>query len=600
MYLTNKNLNNYYVIDIETDGLDPTRIWCIVVKNIGNKDVFSFTDRSSFHSFINDVRATNPVFVGHNALSFDIPALNKLFNAGIASSNVIDTLVLSYLYDPRLSGGHSLEAWGERLKYEKGDFSDWSKYSPEMLEYCIRDVNLTEKVFLVLTAKLRHRGFSEKSCALEHQIREVVNGQQQNGFYFNITGAQSLLEQIRTRQQSLSEPFLKLFPPRLRAGSVYRHRVRLDGSDYASYTRHLARYPKVTFEGDDYTVWDWEHFNVGSPQQRLRRLQELAYDNYDLTDGGQPKVDEEGLLRFLEAPEAKDYQEEVRAIANWLVCEGRGNMIEKWISCVNPVTGCIHGDVYTCGARTRRMTHSNPNTANIPKAKAKVQYGIEARGLWTARPGRVLVGYDAKGLEMRTFAHYVGKKETADLYIHGDPHAVNATALGVDRDPTAKTLFYGFIYGAQDPKLGKTVGKDKQHGAWIRSKLFDVTPGLRECIESVQGEFRDNGGWLSCIDGGFVRCPSAHAALNYKCQPMGALIMKQASIFLKEKINERGFDALKVGDIHDEGQVDCDERVSDEVGRAAIESIRQAGEELNSTVPMDGEYKIGRNWSETH
>ena len=76
--------------------------------------------------------------------------------------------------------------------------------------------------------------------------------------------------------------------------------------------------------------------------------------------------------------------------------------------------------------------------------------------------------------------------------------------------------------------------------------------------------------------------------------------MKQASIFVRQRTIERGLDALKVGDIHDEGQLDCAKRDAQEVGELCVQAIRDAGEELNFRVPLDGDFKIGRNWANTH
>lgn len=108
------------------------------------------------------------------------------------------------------------------------------------------------------------------------------------------------------------------------------------------------------------------------------------------------------------------------------------------------------------------------------------------------------------------------------------------------------------------------------------------------------------GVFIQCIDGGYVRCEPEHARINYKLQSAGAIVMKLASIFIDQRIQERGFDALKVGDIHDEGQLDVAERDADEVGKLCVQAIRDAGEELNFTVPLDGDYKVGKSWAETH
>lgn len=599
MYLNHVDLSKYWVIDIEADDLAATRIWCIVCQNVGTGEVVIFrpSDLSRFRDFV--LAHPDCYWVGHNALSFDVPTLNRLLGTSIPFDRVVDTLVLSYLYHPRMPGGHSLEAWGERLKEQKGDFHDFSQFTEKMLEYCIQDVKVCATLFRRLTARMRSRGFSERSCKLEHEIRVVVDEQQGTGFYFDRPRAEKLLSHLRTSAEELAGPIRELFPPQLQSKGRFHYRLRQDGEPYSTYIKHLERYPRVVLDGSEYEVFDWSEFNIGSPKQRVDKLLSLGWKPQKFTKKGFPQVDEESLLDF----HSKSGRPEIKAIADWLVLTGRANMVQTWLNALGSDSR-IHGRVLTCGAGTRRMTHNNPNTANIPKASVKVPYGKECRSLWTVADseGRCLVGYDAKSLEMRMFAHYLNNPEAAKLYIEGDPHQVNADLLGIDRDPV-KNVFYAFLYGAQDPKLGWTgntslVKKADQRafGAQIRSQLIEKTPGLQELVRLVQAE----GVWIECIDGGFVQCEAEHARINYKLQSAGAIVMKQTSIFLRQRIKEKGLDARKVGDIHDEGQLDCAKRDAEEVGKLCVQAIRDAGEELNFRVPLDGDYKIGRNWAETH
>jgi DNA polymerase-1 len=537
LYLNHADLSRYHVIDIETNGLNPSVVWCIVVKNVGTKEKWRFYNGELIPSiprtgYVSDFLAfvrerTQAIWVGHNALSYDCPVCNRLLGTGITTDAIVDTLVLSYLYDPKMPDGHSLEAWGVRLGMAKGAHTDWSKFSPEMLTYCERDVDVTEQVFLALTRRMRERGFSEKSCQLEHEIRHVVNKQQRNGFFFDIPRAEGLLSQLRQRQSDLAEPIQKLFPPTLVPVNTFKLRQRADGSPYQSYSRHVQKFPRVDIGDGEYTVYDWKEFNLGSPIQRYNKLLELGWDPENMgakrtKTGKSWQVDEEALLHFLELCDPA-YRVEVEALANWMVVYGRGNMVTTWLECVDYSDSCIHGTVYTCGARSRRMTHSNPNTANIPKASKKVQYGRECRELWRARPGRVMVGYDAKSLEMLMFCHYLNNPEVTKLYVEGDPHQRNADAWGanpwgrpVDRNgpPGAKTGFYAGLYGAMDPKLGSSiwVGGTSEMGTWAREKLYEVTPGLESIVHHVQQEYKATGGLLRTVDGGYVRAKSPNAA----------------------------------------------------------------------------------------
>ncbi len=74
--------------------------------------------------------------------------------------------------------------------------------------------------------------------------------------------------------------------------------------------------------------------------------------------------------------------------------------------------------------------------------------------------------------------------------------------------------------------------------------------------------------------------------------------MKKALILLNEKLHN--IDAHFVANVHDEWQIEVKEDMADTVGKLGVECIIQAGELLKLRCPLDGEYKVGKNWSETH
>ena len=173
--------NNYWVCDIEAQMvLNPTVIWCVCVENLGTDEKHVFTDSISFRKFV-DLRS-DCIWVGHNILSFDKPWALSLWE--VLLNPVVDTLVCDYLFNPKILGGHSLEAVGQRFGQPKVIHTDWSKFSPEMLHRCQEDVSITKRLYINLIKKMRAVGFSEASVALEHRIREIVDDQQRNGFLF--------------------------------------------------------------------------------------------------------------------------------------------------------------------------------------------------------------------------------------------------------------------------------------------------------------------------------------------------------------------------------------------------------------------------------
>lgn len=612
-YLTLDTPENVWGLDIETNGLNPDKIWVVCLVNYKTKEELSFTDKKSFNAWL---KANNDCkFITHNGLKADVPWLNLLWQSGLDYGTVVDTFVLSQLFDPNLpkpegvpasAGTHSLQAWGIRVNSPKIDFHDYSKYSEEMLRYCFQDVKLTLKVYKQLAKQLKALKFSEQSVKLEHLVVPIIGKQQRDGFYFDKRRAIELTDSLRGQQAQLENDILLLFQSQLEPVGTYTYRQKQDGTPYGHYLRALDKYERVDLseDGRTYTTYQRSSFNIGSPKQRIDRLLQLGYVPTSFSPTGQPKVDEDALVKFA----AESGVKEVGYIAEWLVLEGRANMIETWLDNLGD-DSCIHGNVFTCGAQSRRMKHSAPNTANIPGLEAR--YGREARSLWTSRPGRVLVGVDAASLEGRMLLHHLNNPQAEDFFVNKKPHRLNADAimaagifLGNDAHAQyqkAKTLLYAFLYGASDTKLASTVSSaDKRIGTLIRATLAANVPGLGELIERVTKEYKDNDGLLRCIDGGYVRCPSPHAALNYKLQPDGAILMKQAIIIADKRLTDARLDYMFVGNIHDEWQIDCKLNHAHSVGEICSDSIREAGEVLQFNVAQNGEYQVGFNWAETH
>ena len=74
--------------------------------------------------------------------------------------------------------------------------------------------------------------------------------------------------------------------------------------------------------------------------------------------------------------------------------------------------------------------------------------------------------------------------------------------------------------------------------------------------------------------------------------------MKEALVILNEKLE--GQDAHFVANVHDEWQIEAKEEIADKVGQLGVQAIKEAGISLGLRCKLDGEYKVGNNWSETH
>lgn len=621
MYLDyKKHKAGVYVIDIETDDLDATVIWVMCWRNLLTGETGELTDVQEISEWL-DERADS-YFIGHNILKFDGPVLNKLGRSSVhlGCDNCIDTLVLSTLYSPSLDGGHSLDAWGQRLKEPKTEFNDWSKLSQEMIDYCHQDVKVTAKLFVRLIKTLDNIGFSEGSIWLQHQITEVINTQHENGFKFNLEAATYLLSRLRQKEAELEDEVREAFPP-VRTFVATRQLYKKDGTPTAIYLKDCKRYILDVRKSDGvYDSYEDVEFNLGSPKQRVDKLVSLGWKPRTFTDKGNPRPFEHGDL----SPCLQEFLEEnptpqVKLIAEWMAVNGRGNMVNTWIEEYNHDTGCIHGKLFV--ANTLRFRHQAPNTANIPAVRLNKSDGsplrehsglwtYEARDCWVARNDRVLVGTDASGLELRMLAHYLNRPEFTEQVVEGDPHQYNADLAGVTR-PEAKTLIYAILYGAGGPKIARTLGLPVFTRVSRRGHKYDVSPegdemkqmflerlGADKLVEETQYEQKQ--GRIPLCDGSWVVCPSPHAALNYKLQGGGARVMALGAVLLQKAIRRYDLDSLKVGDIHDEWQYDVHPDDAESHARESVQAIRKAGEHLRLNVPLDGEAKVGLTWAETH
>jgi DNA polymerase I len=606
MYLDYKTHKaGVYVIDIETDSLSPSVIWVMCWRNILTGERGECTTIEAIKAFLDDHK--NSIFIGHNILKFDGPVLNRLAGSStiLGPSNCIDTLVLSTLYSPSIDGGHSLDSWGERIGEAKTEFNDWSGLSQEMINYCHQDVLVTAKLFVRLIKTMEKIGFTEGAIWLQHNITDVLRRQQQNGFYFNQQEAMVLYSQLRRLEQGLQDEVREVFPAR-RVLVATRRRYKKDGGASSIYLKDQERYiigPGDT--GDTYRAYEFVEFNLGSPKQRIDKLLSLGWTPRTFTDKGNPKPFDKGDL----SPCLKDFLEdkptpEVELIARWMAYNGRANMVNTWLDNYNENTGCIHGKLFV--ADTLRFRHQAPNTANIPGVRISKDHQVlrgvdgfftyEARDLWRARPGRLLVGTDAAGLELRMLAHFLNRPEFTEQVVDGDPHQYNADIAGITR-PQAKTLIYATLYGAGDAKIAKTLGLSLKDGGDIKRTFLEAL-GADKLIEECKHEQRS--GRIHLVDGSLVVCPSGHAALNYKLQGSGARVMAFGAVLLERAIQSSGLDSLKVGDIHDEWQYDVDPDDADDHAEAAIQAIRLAGQRLRLNVPLDGTSKKGLTWAETH
>ena len=569
-------------LDIETDKLDAEKIHVVVCKDGQTETLNYFTKANIFNKFI----LNYDILVGHNIVSFDAPVLNKLWNSCIPISKIVDTFLLSALFNPDREGKHSLAAWGKRLNLDKIEYLDFSEFNSKMLEYCINDVEITYKLYHYLM-DIEKRDFSDKSIRLEHKIRHVLNKQERHGFYLDVEKAHKLMMEVSTEAKTIEDNLLTKVPLRVKFIKDVKIKIKKDGT---RSNVGLKKYDTNLIVGD-FCAIEFEKFNLASPKQIIERLDQYGWKPVEFTPKGSPKISERNLQTI-----SSSAPEEIKRLAEWKMLKTRAKTIESWLDVVDKENR-VHGKVITMGAVTGRMVHSEPNMANI--IANNKPYGEECRSCWTVPSEEyVLVGMDAKGLELRMLANYMNDEEYIHEVVEGDPHTYNQKLAGLPTRTSAKTFIYAFIYGAGDRKIGSVVNGSAEQGKKLREKFLTSIPKLDSLVKNVQ-KFATRG-YIRGIDGRRIMIRHPHAALNTLLQGGGAVCCKQWSIFIDEEIRKRKLRAYLVNTIHDEQQYEVHEDDAQELVSLADPCIARVSPYFSMKVPLNADAKIGVTWAQTH
>ena len=200
-----------YVFDTETDGLleEATTIHSLVIKDIDNGEVYSYAKDKAYYNIEKGLErlAKAEIIIGFNSIRFDLPILFKLcpkfsealdlrkkegLEIGHLDLLVCSRLIWTDIYQrdvnqgkvpSLLRGRHSLKSWGYRLGMLKGEYAaeDFGEWTQDMQTYCERDVEITFKLWELVSSK----GYSKRAMSLEQSFADIINQQEDNGFGFD-------------------------------------------------------------------------------------------------------------------------------------------------------------------------------------------------------------------------------------------------------------------------------------------------------------------------------------------------------------------------------------------------------------------------------
>ncbi len=639
------------VFDIEADKLvNPSIIWLVVAKDLTKGQTHVFRDvkteegRGRFLAFWRTV----DTFVGHNWLEYDYPVIRRLLGPDFELDEVyrvsVDTLVLSRLADYTRSqtdvlgegpvvvaakSRHSVAAYGLQFGFPKIEFSDFSQYSPEMEEYCVRDVLITEKIYNL------HKDYADKyrdALLLEQEFQsKVVNALQTNGFAFNKPKAERLLDKVKSELGDLDGRIKGAFRPIPKLIREVHPKLTRYGTLHKGDFRFVKGGDLSEFNGGPFSRFEWVQFNPGSHKQIVDVLSSAGWSPTEKTqshveydrqrikdlDRGRHlgvygwKVNEANLSTLPSgAPEP------ARLLAKRILLESRRRTLTEWLSLVQD-DGRIHGRFFGIGAWPHRMSHQQPNTANIPKefdTQGKVKLlGKEMRSLWRADKNRLLVGVDAEGIQLRVFAHLIDDKEFTDALVRGrkdagsDPHSLNQRILGhicKSRD-AAKRFIYALLLGAGVWKLSQILECSESECKEALDRLLVRYVGWKRLKDTtIPSDARR--GYFIGLDGRKVAIPGdsisekRHLAMSGYLQCGESVIIKSAALDALSKIKDPRIKLVNL--VHDEYVIEVPNsiKIAEEVKDIYCKAIEDTGVKYNLRCPLKGDGKIDLNWAQIH
>lgn len=624
---------NTYVFDLEADGfLDvATKVHCGVFLSLDGKETHKFYP-GSHHNYIESMLEfmdKADCLIGHNIHGYDFPLLKKLHGYEFTNQK-IDTVVWSRLFQPKRfvpfncpvkNRPHSIETWGYRLGRYKPDHTDWTKFSEEMLVRCSEDVEIGLLVYKELYKESQEYEWG-RATWLTGRLFEILGKQQAYGWLVDKPWMDKCIHQCSHWIDRIDRTLAPRLPvlavcEETKVKGEYNYvkkPYKKDGNLNANIVRWLAgdtnniggMFSRVSFrpldpnsrvEAIDYLLdlgWEPKEWNINK-ETKERTSPKLSKD-----DPFEGIVDRVGML-FAKRMQIKHRRSNVEGLIKHIRPDGR---IPSVVSNL---------------AETGRATHKK--IVNIPNGDAF--FGKWMRKIFIVEEGKVLVGTDSAGCQLRMLAARMGDKDYMDVIVDGDKdkgtdmHSVNMRAAKLDNRGQAKTFIYGFLFGAGDAKIGKIVKGGPAEGKRLKEEFLKGLPALGALLNKITEEWRKTAktrkgkwgieyynGWIVGLDGRPIFIDSEHKILVYLLQSDEAIMMAAAYVFLYDWCEAEGWvwgeDWAYVSWYHDEYTAEVRPEIVDRFRQLAEQAIATAGQYFQIACPHEGESKVGKDWYEIH
>lgn len=352
-----------------------------------------------------------------------------------------------------------------------------------------------------------------------------------------------------------------------------------------------------------------ETFNIGSPMQ----LSHVLFDVMGLPTKGLKKT-KRGYYSTnakVLSELARDH-EIVRLILDW---REKSKIKSTYLDTLGPLRrgdGRVHTTYNQTITATGRLSSSDPNLQNIP---TRSELGRTVKTAFSAGEGSVFLAVDYSQIELRLLAHLSGDEHLVRAFNEGeDFHAETAARVfGVpvsevtpDLRSRAKAVNFGIVYGQQAYGLSQSLHISMAEARDMIDRYYEAYPGVRTFLDNVVARAKQTG-YAETMYGRRRHIPELKAknpqlrgfgertAMNHPMQGTAADIIKIAMVRVSRRLEEEGFAAHMILQVHDELDFECP---VDEVERLTT-MVRDVMEHVvDIRVPLIAEASTGITWAD--
>ena len=610
------------VFDIETDGLNPSKIHCLSYTSDG-VEYKTLTEYADMKQLLENEKG----LIGHNIMRYDIPVLERILDIKI-KSRLYDTLPMSWVmnYD---RGKHGLDSFGDEFGIPKPVVTDWSEQPVEVyIHRCVEDVKINWKLWKNLLKRFmfvyKDKKNLDKFFGYLSFKMNCANAAERVGWKIDLQLAEDSITTLKGQQAEKVKELREVMPMRKVMSVKTKPKVCLkkDGS----VSTHGKRWFDLlassglpsNYEGDVTVVKGVEDSNPNSPDQVKDWLFGLGWEPCTYKFDKNKETGEEKKI-----PQVRKNGELTKSV-EILIKNNPAVGVLDGLTVIQHRLGIFHGFVeceengyVKAGVKgltnTLRFKHVKP-LVNLPGVDKP--WGKEIRGCLTAPEGYTLCGADMTSLEDTTKRHYMKpydpdyveemSKKGFDPHLDLAKHAGSVTQEQIDKHNSGevslkslrknyKVVNYSATYGVGAAKLSRETGMSVGEASALLDAYWERNWAVKQFAEDQKIKKINGEMWVQNPVSKFWHNlryeKDAFSTIN---QSTGAYCFdKWVALYRTKRGNI-------IGQFHDES-INLVKNGDEEVHTTALLwAIEKLNKELKLNVDLGIDVQYGQRYSEIH